>query len=122
MPGRTWGSIQSMASKLNFSYDNRGWTEEQRRIIVSEYSKLGGKKIIEKYPEIFKNKKACALNTFAKSMGLKCSVRKVVCVELGIVFDSTKNAAEYVNRSVSAVTIAIKEGGICGGYHWEYVE
>ena len=122
LPGRTWGSIQSMASKLNLSYDNRGWTEEQRRIIVSEYSKLGGKKIIEKYPEIFKNKKACALNTFAKSMSLKCSVRKVVCIELGIVFNSTKNAAEYVNRSVGAVTMAIKKGGICGGYHWEYVE
>ena len=122
LPGRTWSSIQSMASKLNLSSDNRGWTEEQRRIIISEYSKLGGKKIIEKYPEIFKNKKAGALNTFAKSIGLKCSARKVVCIELGIVFDSTKNAAEYVNKSISAITIAIKEGGICGGYHWEYVE
>ncbi len=120
LPGRTWGSIQTMASKLNLSYGNRGWTEEQRRIIISEYSKLGGKKIIEKYPEIFKNKKAWALNSFAKSMGLKCSVRKVVCVELGIVFDSTKNAAEYVNRSISAITVAIKENGKCGGYHWEY--
>lgn len=120
LPGRTWSSIQSMASKLNLSYDNRGWTEEQRRIIISEYSKLGGKKIIEKYPEIFKNKKAGTLNTFAKSIGLKCSARKVVCIELGIVFDSTKNAAEYVNKSISAITIAIKENGKCGGYHWEY--
>ncbi len=111
-----------MASKLNLSCDNRGWTEEQRRIIISEYSKLGGKKIIEKYPEIFKNKKAGTLNTFAKSIGLKCSARKTVCIELGIVFDSTKNAAEYVNKSISAITIAIKENGKCGGYHWEYVE
>lgn len=36
--------------------------------------------------------------------------------------DITKDAAEYINRSVSAVTRAIKEGSICGGYHWEYVE
>lgn len=49
--------------------------------------------------------------------------RKVRCVELDIIFDSTTEAAEYVNAYNSNISACAKgKHHTCKGYHWEYVD
>jgi hypothetical protein len=47
--------------------------------------------------------------------------RKIRCVETGEVFNNLAEAAAAVSRQVSAVSMAIKRGGTCGGYHFEKI-
>ena len=48
--------------------------------------------------------------------------RMVRCVETGELFYNQQEAADAINRCNSAISLAIKTGGTCGGYHWEYTE
>jgi hypothetical protein len=57
----------------------------------------------------------------------KCSylakAKKVMCIETGEIFESSKLAAESVNKkSVSISHCAKNASSTCGGYHWKYVE
>lgn len=46
---------------------------------------------------------------------------KIKCVETGEVFNNLAEVAAAVNRQASAVSMAIKRGGTCGGYHFEKI-
>ena len=50
------------------------------------------------------------------------NARKIKCVELNKVFDTVEDALSFINRKRSSLWDAMKRGGKCGGYHWEYVE
>ena|SRR5579862_2730900 len=47
--------------------------------------------------------------------------RRVVCLELQLVFSSVRDAARYVHRNSSNIHQSIKKGHRCGPYHWDYV-
>lgn len=49
--------------------------------------------------------------------------KKVLCIELNKLFDSVKDAAEFVKKKPCSITQACK-GYIqtCGSYHWKYVD
>lgn len=123
LPNRTTAQIQGMASSLNIIYNGRGWSEEQKNIILEEYSYLGGKKLKDKYPIIFEYKNAGTINAFAKSLGLKMinaqGQKPVICIELDKTFNSVKEAQEFIG--VGSVCGAIRSNSTCGGYHWCYV-
>nr|DAL56493.1 MAG TPA_asm: intron associated endonuclease [Caudoviricetes sp.] len=50
------------------------------------------------------------------------NAKKIRCIELNKVFDTVKDALEFINRTRSSLCDAMKRNGKCGGYHWEYVE
>lgn len=50
------------------------------------------------------------------------NARKIRCIELDKVFDTIEDALKFINRKRSSLWDAMKRGGKCGGYHWEYVE
>ena len=50
------------------------------------------------------------------------NARKIRCIELDKVFDTVEDALKFINRKRSSLWDAMKRGGKCGGYHWEYVE
>ena len=55
-----------------------------------------------------------------KKCNQKTNAKKVICVETKTVYLSMKKAAEAVNRKQSGITMSIKTGIKCGGFHWEY--
>lgn len=120
---RSYIRILGKAAELKISrQDKTGWSQEQKDIMLEEYSSLGGKKLKEKYPIIFKYKNADTINTFAKSLGLKMinaqGQKSVICIELDKTFNSVKEAQEFIG--VGSVCGAIKNNSTCGGYHWCY--
>ena len=50
------------------------------------------------------------------------NARKIKCIELDKVFDTVEDALKFINRKRSSLWDAMKRGGKCGGYHWEYIE
>ena len=55
----------------------------------------------------------------------KFGQRKVLCIELGLVFDTIKDAELWVGVKGSRISnvCQLKRGcKTCGGYHWRYVE
>lgn len=50
------------------------------------------------------------------------NARKIKCVELNKVFDTVEDALSFINRTRPSLWDAMKRGGKCGGYHWEYIE
>ena len=53
------------------------------------------------------------------------SCRKIYCVELNIVFESIKSAAEYLNITAGSIRNCLTKHNskyTGGGYHWEYVK
>lgn len=53
----------------------------------------------------------------------KSSMKKVRCVELDRIFNSVKEASEYVNRSDKNISACLRgKRKTCGNYHWEYVD
>ena len=50
------------------------------------------------------------------------NARKIKCVELNKIFDTVEDALKFINRTRQSLWDAMKRGGKCGGYHWEYIE
>lgn len=124
-PGKSHTAIVALANEHNIHKDNRGWTSEQDALINKEYPLLGGKALKEKYLEIFNNKSYGAINSHAKTLGLKCvhNRKKILCVELNQTFDSITEAAVFIKKSVGLICIALKDSSkTAGDYHWQYVE
>lgn len=49
--------------------------------------------------------------------------KRVVCVETGQIFNSMKEAGEYVSIDSTHIVACCKgKRKICGGFHWEYYE
>lgn len=47
--------------------------------------------------------------------------RKVICVETGVVYNSTKEAADYINVHIASLTRPLKyPNRTAGGFHWIY--
>lgn len=49
-------------------------------------------------------------------------MRKVICVETGVVYESIKAASYSQGGCASMVGQAIKSGGWGGEYHWKYYD
>ena len=47
--------------------------------------------------------------------------KKVVCVELGLIFDTAREASAFIGKSKSAVSTAIYKNVKTGGYTWKYL-
>lgn len=47
--------------------------------------------------------------------------KKVICVETGQIFNSVREAGEWINRYPYNITRAIERNGTCGGYHWRVI-
>lgn len=49
--------------------------------------------------------------------------KPILCLETGTVFDSAKEAAEFVHRSPNVVSACARGlNSTAGGYHWQYVD
>lgn len=48
--------------------------------------------------------------------------KRIRCVETGEEFNSIKEAAEAINMTPAAVSIALRTGNHCKDCHWEYIE
>ena len=49
-------------------------------------------------------------------------MRKVICVETGVVYESIKAASYSQCGCPSMISKALKSGGWGGEYHWKYYE
>lgn len=47
--------------------------------------------------------------------------KKVICVETGQIFNSIREAANYVNKTPTAISLSCRKGQTTYGYHWKYV-
>lgn len=45
-------------------------------------------------------------------------MKKVRCIETGLVYDSVNEAAAAIGRNKSSLSLAIKNKSTCGSYHW----
>lgn len=59
----------------------------------------------------------CSKRKAAKKLG-----RKICCVETGIVYDSTPDAARKTGKSSTSIARAAKTGSPYNGFHWEYLD
>lgn len=48
--------------------------------------------------------------------------RRVICVETGMIFETVKEASNYLGFWKTAVSNALKSGGKSGGYHFKYYD
>ena len=48
--------------------------------------------------------------------------KRIICVELRIIFDTVNEAASFINRSQGRLSQVLKNGERAGGYHWKYVD
>lgn len=70
-----------------------------------------------KYNANYGNRNKKVVDT-KKTKGL---LKKVVCVETGVVYDTISDAARSINGWRSNIWKCIKDGsGTSGGYHWKY--
>lgn len=83
-----------------------------------------GKQISEQTKEKISNSLKGEKNPFFnKTGGNAPNSRKVECIELHKIFNSLKEAAEFINnKSNSNIRIAILRNIKAGGYHWRYIE
>ena len=51
----------------------------------------------------------------------KILAKKVMCVELGLIFNSTREASKWLNKYKTSVSAAIFKNHKCGGYTWRYL-
>lgn len=49
-------------------------------------------------------------------------MKKVICVETGIIYESMVAAAASIRSDKRNIWQAINNGHKCGGYHWEYYD
>lgn len=50
------------------------------------------------------------------------NAKRVLCIELGIIFNTINEAAKFIKRNQSRISDVLNNGGTAGGYHWEYVD
>lgn len=48
------------------------------------------------------------------------NAKKIKCIELNMIFNSIKDAAEYVHRSSATLSEALRKNYKCANMHWEY--
>ena len=62
------------------------------------------------------------MSALRKGKAFPQKYKKIMCIDTQTIFDSRKQAAEWLGVYPSALSIAVKKGNRCGGYMWKYVE
>lgn len=123
LPGKTLYAVKAQARRMKvYSKAFLKWTDEEIKIIKDNYAELGGLKLQELIP----NHSATEIMHKAKSLGIKKTTKKVMCIELEQVFDNAKEAARQLNISNKYANTSILEccrGKLKSayGYHWKFV-
>lgn len=52
----------------------------------------------------------------------KGNMKKVLCIETGVEYDSARTASKSMGLHFTAVSSAIYSNRTCGGHHWKYKE
>lgn len=124
---RELSAIHAKAEKLGlkYSYNPNNWTEEDDNYLKVNYPLEGSKAIKEllktgKYSEN-------SIKTRIQTLGLKKltkykASKKIICVETGKIYNSSREAAELLNLNYGSLGNACKNGRAVGGYHWRYVD
>jgi group I intron endonuclease len=99
-------------------------SESQKGKNNSMFGKSG--ELSPRYGKILSEETRQKISTARKERGVaqgsnNPSARKVLCVELNMVFDTMKEAGTYVGCSPSNIcSCCTGKQKTCGGYHWEY--
>lgn len=125
LPNRSLGQIKKNAQKLRVFSNNYGarWSKEEDELIKKYYAKEGTLLLQKLLP----NRNARSIRTRAVQLGIKKIVRKIRCIETGIIYDNAKEAAKGIGlqRPTANTNIILCCTGNqqkAFGYHWEYVE
>lgn len=93
------------------------WKKERSEAMKGENNHFYGKKHSEE------TRKKMSENHANVRGGNSPSAKKVKCIETGEIFPSSREAAEFVHKTKSAINNCIYGlSNTCGGYHWERVE
>lgn len=107
---------EKYAGENNPNYGRRHTEEERQKISQSRLGKYTG----EDNP--FYGKKHTE-ETRKKMSENSTTKKKVMCLEVGYIFDSITEAAEFANVSKYAISNCCKgKSKTSGGYHWKYYE
>lgn len=111
--------------RSNNKASNLEWVSCSENILYT-YNVLGYKKTkqsIEK-AKITRSKNYKMSEETKRKIGLKNKDilgKKVLCVELGFIFDSASKASEWLGLSSKVVCRACRNNKTSGGYHWLYI-
>lgn len=53
--------------------------------------------------------------------GNQCAAKAIICIELKRIFDSAKEASEYLDYSRGSLSTAIKKGHECRGLTFKHI-
>lgn len=80
-----------------------------------------GKKLSQEHRKKISQNNAGVKNWFYGKKLVPHNIRKVQCVETGLVFASLAEASKAIGRCNASVRNSIYRNGTAGGYHWRYV-
>lgn len=130
--GMCYGTIQSRYARFGnnpekiFCTDDYGVAYAEyngKRLSLKEWEKITGIPRDTLYKRIVKNKWGVekALTTpLGETVG-KQGMKKVKCIETGIVYESIAEAGRQIKRQESNIkACCVNKRKTCGGYHWEW--
>ena len=122
LENRTKAACQCRANILNIKKQDDSWSEEEDNII-KEYYPIEGSYVYKRLNNRTKN--ACKIR--ARFLNIRTKVgqkgKKVKCVELNKIFDSTLVASSFINGSKGNIANCFTgKRKTANGYHWEYVD
>ena len=117
---RTAVEGKALALKIRSNKQLISWSEEEDKIILQNYEKIGPKGLVS----LLENRTIKAITKRGHDLGVKTKKHKIRCVETGQVFDSVRKAAKSINQtSGNSISRCLsKSRETTGGYHWKYVE
>lgn len=121
LPNRDVKAIQAKTSKLGLRWEmGSSWTDEEIEILKKNYPVIGANGC----KELLLNRNIESVYSKAKELGLKFyNMKKVRCVEMGILYDSVKEASKKTKIAPNNIHQCVRgKTKTAGGYHWEYVE
>lgn len=95
-------------NKENNKIDNLEWVTNSE----NQYHKYRVLKYTEPLEMRMKKRANCG----------KGNMKKVLCIETGVEYDSARIASKSMGLHFTAVSSAIYSNRTCGGYHWKYKE
>ena len=113
-------------NRSNNCVENLEWVTASENLLYT-YRVLGYKKTnksIEKAKET-RNRNYKMSEETKRKIGVKNSEllgKKVLCIELGTVFQSASKASQWLGLTKKVVCRACRNNKTSGGYHWKYLE
>lgn len=113
-------------NRSNNCVENLEWVTASENLLYA-YRVLGYKKTnksIEKAKET-RNKNYKMSEETKRKIGVRNSEllgKKVLCIELGTVFQSASKASQWLGLTKKVVCRACRNNKTSGGYHWKYLE